>query len=61
MNIPSKPGGNWSWRLRNGVLTPQLAQKLALLTEATDRDACVKVPSPAKHQQSMAMDAEFAA
>jgi 4-alpha-glucanotransferase len=39
MNIPSKPGGNWSWRLPSGVLTSDLAEKLALLTEVTDREA----------------------
>ncbi len=39
MNIPSKPGGNWSWRLHSGALTPDLAKKLALLTEVTDREA----------------------
>ena len=39
MNIPSKPGGNWSWRLQSGVLTQDLAEKLALLTEVTDREA----------------------
>jgi 4-alpha-glucanotransferase len=61
MNIPSKPGGNWSWRLSSSALTPDLAQKLALLTEVTDRDACVKIPSPAKDQRSKAMDADFAA
>ena len=61
MNIPSKPGGNWSWRLSSGALTPELAQKLALLTEVTDRDACVKIPAPAKDQRGRALDAEFAA
>ena len=39
MNIPSKPGGNWSWRLPRGVLTQELAEKLALMTEVTDREA----------------------
>ena len=38
MNIPSKPGGNWTWRLCPGGLTPELAHKLSLLTEVTDRD-----------------------
>ena len=44
MNIPSKPGGNWTWRLGSEALTRELADKLALLTVATDRDACVKDP-----------------
>jgi 4-alpha-glucanotransferase len=39
MNIPSKPAGNWTWRFQSEVLTPDLAEKLALLTEVTDREA----------------------
>jgi 4-alpha-glucanotransferase len=58
MNIPSKPGGNWSWRLREGMLTPELANKLAALTTVTDRDTCVKIPQGA---QSVAQGTEFAA
>jgi len=42
MNIPSKPGGNWTWRMRHGALTDELAQKLALLTEITDREVAPK-------------------
>jgi 4-alpha-glucanotransferase len=38
MNVPSRPSGNWSWRCRENTLTPELAQKLAALTEVTDRD-----------------------
>ena len=45
MNIPSKPGGNWTWRLHKGALTQELADKLALLTVVTDRDAKVKSPT----------------
>jgi 4-alpha-glucanotransferase len=61
MNIPSKPGGNWSWRLQNRALTPELANKLALLTEVTDRDAHVKVPSAPTASQPAAQGTEFAA
>ena len=46
MNIPSKPGGNWSWRLQTALLTPDLADKLALLTAVTDRAAPTKPPQP---------------
>jgi len=38
MNTPSVPDGNWSWRLSEGSLSPQLAGKLAALVEVTDRD-----------------------
>ena len=57
MNIPSKPGGNWTWRLCSGALTQELADKLALLTIVTDRDACVKAPA----DQAAPSAADFAA
>jgi len=38
MNVPSRPTGNWSWRCPENSLTPELARKLAALTEVTDRD-----------------------
>jgi 4-alpha-glucanotransferase len=37
MNTPSQNGGNWRWRLQPGALTEELAAKLALLAEVTDR------------------------
>ena len=37
MNTPSVNGGNWRWRLQPGLLTKELADKLALLAEVTDR------------------------
>jgi len=37
MNKPSHPEGNWQWRFQPGVLTSQIAQRLALLAEVTDR------------------------
>ena len=37
MNTPSVDGGNWRWRLQSGLLTKDLADKLALLAEVTDR------------------------
>ncbi len=47
MNIPSKPGGNWTWRLKAGALTNEIADKLALLTTVTDRDGGAKTPAAA--------------
>jgi len=38
MNVPSRSGDNWGWRCAEGVLVPKLAEKLAALTEITDRD-----------------------
>ena len=57
MNIPSKPGGNWSWRLKRGVLTQELAEKLALLTEVTDREAPAR---PAGEPRDAAHPNDFA-
>jgi 4-alpha-glucanotransferase len=37
MNVPSETTGSWSWRLRPGTLTAELANKLATLVEITDR------------------------
>ncbi len=38
MNMPSRPSGNWNWRVSQKALTEQLAAKLAALVEVTDRD-----------------------
>ena len=37
MNIPSQNDGNWRWRFQRGMLTPQIADKLAELAEVSDR------------------------
>jgi 4-alpha-glucanotransferase len=37
MNTPSLNNGNWRWRLRNDQLEPEVASKLALIAEVTDR------------------------
>ncbi len=37
MNTPSLHGGNWRWRFDPGRLTSELAAKLALLAEVSDR------------------------
>ena len=37
MNVPSKTQGNWGWRLRPEMLSPEVAAKLALLVEVADR------------------------
>ena len=41
MNTPSVYGGNWRWRFDQGQLTSEIAAKLALLAELSDR-----VPKP---------------
>lgn len=46
MNVPSQTIGNWSWRLQAGALTPELAAKLATLSDVTDRVARIPPPSP---------------
>jgi 4-alpha-glucanotransferase len=42
MNVPSQPGGNWSWRASRGALTAELAEKLARLTDVTDREVLLR-------------------
>jgi 4-alpha-glucanotransferase len=37
MNTPAVPQGNWSWRAPEGAWKPELAAKLAAITEVTDR------------------------
>ncbi len=41
-NTPGTTGGNWSWRLEPGELTPELARKLH---DATARAARLKIGS----------------
>jgi 4-alpha-glucanotransferase len=38
MNTPAVPSGNWAWRAPEGCWTGDLAERLAALTEVTDRD-----------------------
>ncbi|MHB8301471.1 MAG: 4-alpha-glucanotransferase [Acidobacteriaceae bacterium] len=38
MNTPAQSAGNWAWRYRPDALQPWIGEKLAALTEATDRD-----------------------
>jgi 4-alpha-glucanotransferase len=45
MNVPSQALGSWSWRLSSGALTPELAAKLAVLVDITDRDVGPQKPS----------------
>lgn len=37
MNIPSHPEGNWTWRYQPGVLTNDLAKKIAAIVDVADR------------------------
>ena len=38
MNTPAQSQGNWSWRYHPDALEPWIKEKLAALTEVTDRD-----------------------
>lgn len=38
MNRPGEAAGNWTWRMRDGALTPELAERLRHLTQVTQRD-----------------------
>ncbi|MGA2962236.1 MAG: 4-alpha-glucanotransferase [Candidatus Korobacteraceae bacterium] len=46
MNTPSRSQGDWNWRYRKSALTPQLADKLAVMAEVSDR-----LPGPSAQQQ----------
>jgi 4-alpha-glucanotransferase len=61
MNVPSEPVGSWTWRLRPGALTTELAAKLARLVEISDRDACVKQPSSQSEEGNGEVAENFAA
>ncbi len=37
MNIPARPSGNWRWRFRREMLTPDLSRRLGELTRTYDR------------------------
>jgi 4-alpha-glucanotransferase len=58
MNVPSRADGNWTWRLPPGALTPQVAERLALLVDITDRD---QLSSSAGQQRDGEMREDFAA
>jgi 4-alpha-glucanotransferase len=45
MNVPSKPEGNWAWRYPPGSLTPELAARLAALSQANGRDSGAPIAS----------------
>jgi 4-alpha-glucanotransferase len=47
MNVPSQNVGNWRWRFQREMLRPELAAKLALLVEVSDR---LPLPLPAKEE-----------
>jgi 4-alpha-glucanotransferase len=61
MNVPSEAHGSWTWRLRAGALTPELAAKMAALVDITDRDAWVKQPSLNAEQGDREAGEDFAA
>ncbi len=42
MNTPAQSSGNWAWRYHPDALQPWIAEKLAALTEVTDRDGWVE-------------------
>jgi 4-alpha-glucanotransferase len=48
MNVPSLDRGNWRWRFHADMLRPELAQKLATLSEVADR---LPQPIQAHHEE----------
>src|SRR5271165_2658310 len=60
MNVPSETAGSWSWRLRSGALTHELAAKLAALVDVTDRDICRQASSSDAEPGETGVSEEFA-
>ena len=58
MNTPSRSDGNWGWRFRAGMLTPDVAEKLAQLSVVADR---VPATSAADQQRNREVREDFAA
>jgi 4-alpha-glucanotransferase len=48
MNTPAQSHGNWAWRYEPDALQPWIAEKLAELTQVTDRDGWVEDPGNVK-------------
>ena len=51
LNVPSVKDGNYRWRFQPGALKPELAQRLAILAEVTDR---LPPPVPERPQEDFA-------
>jgi 4-alpha-glucanotransferase len=49
MNTPSLHGGNWRWRVDESLLNSELATKLALLAELSDRLPKAAAPQPVEN------------
>jgi 4-alpha-glucanotransferase len=56
MNVPSRETGNWRWRFGAELLRPELAKKLAILAEVSDR-----LPQPLPTAASMNASEEWVA
>jgi len=52
MNIPSRPEGNWTWRFDPQALKPELAERLALMSEVADRNAGLPQGKPASSNEN---------
>jgi 4-alpha-glucanotransferase len=58
MNTPSRCDGNWTWRYRQGMLRPEMRERLAMLAEVSDR---LPPPLSAAQQRDGEVSEEFAA
>ncbi len=58
MNTPSRSDGNWRWRFPSGALTAELAEKLAELSDVSDR---APQALPADQQRDREVREEFVA
>jgi 4-alpha-glucanotransferase len=58
MNVPSRSDGNWSWRYLSGALRPEFAERLAKLSEVSDRNGSASDTDQQRHRE---MGEDFAA
>ncbi len=55
MNLPASTSGNWAWRFRSEMLTPQIAARLLYFTRLYGRDP---QPEPTAHHEHQAGEAD---
>jgi 4-alpha-glucanotransferase len=53
MNTPSHSNGNWGWRLKPGMLTRDLEDKLAAISTVSDRFPAISAADQQSHREML--------